>query len=189
MFNFRKFLKNIKNIVKLNLNFLIVNSFYKKNEFYFNITNFFLIFNNYNKFVFKKKNFLNIYLVKNYGNINSCIRTCYMFNVYVIIKNFFFKKFLINYNNVIFIKNNIFLLKFIKKTNCIISLSINSDIVLNNFKITKNFLIIIGNEKYGIKNSIILYSDFILKINTYKNKSLNLSITNGIALYYLIFKK
>ncbi|BAF35084.1 hypothetical protein CRP_053 [Candidatus Carsonella ruddii PV] len=128
-----------------------------------------------------------MFLVKNFGNINSCIRTCYMFNVYVIIKNIYINSFVINYNNIIFIKNNILLLKFIKKTNCIVSLSISSYFVLNNFKLLKKFVIVIGNEKYGINNSIILHSDFILKIKSYRKKSLNLSIVSGITLYHFIY--
>ncbi|BFI90880.1 TrmH family RNA methyltransferase [Candidatus Carsonella ruddii] len=182
LINFRKILKKIKSLVIMKKKFLICNFFLKKKNFF--KCKYFLIYikNKFNSF-FSLKNSVILYLLNNIGNINSCIRTNFLFNVISIVNNKKKKKINSFYNNIFFIKNLIFFLFFIKKNIILISLTIKSTIFLKQILIKKKFSILIGNEKKSIKKKIILISDILLKIKTYCNKSLNVSVVNGIILY------
>ncbi|XZR52651.1 MAG: hypothetical protein ACM3Q7_00340 [Candidatus Carsonella ruddii] len=183
--NFRKILKKIKSLIKLKKIFLLCNFFFKK-KFFFKCK-FFLI---YIKNIFKKfffiKNFVILYLLNNIGNINSCIRTNFLFNTISVLNKKIKLKINSYYNNIFLIKNLLFFLFFIKKKYIIINLSIKSFFFLKQINIKKFFSILIGNEKKSIKKKIFLKSDIILKIKTYCNKSLNVNVINGIFLYKLI---
>ncbi|WGS66731.1 hypothetical protein MEJ65_00350 [Candidatus Carsonella ruddii] len=179
--NFRKILKKIKSLIKLKNFFLICNFFLKKKKFF--KCNFFLIYiKNIIKNFFIIKNFVILYLLNNTGNINSCIRTNYLFNTISIINKKKKKKINSNYTNIFFIKNLNFFLYFIKKITVLISLTIKSCFFLKQIIIKKNFSILIGNEKKSIKKKFFLKSDILLKIKTYCKKSLNVNVVNGILL-------
>ncbi|WMC19326.1 MAG: TrmH family RNA methyltransferase [Candidatus Carsonella ruddii] len=183
--NFRKILKKIKLLISLKIFFLICNTFLKKKKFF--KCNFFFLYikNIFNNF-FLIKNFVILFLLNNIGNINSCIRTNYLFNVISVIKKKKKKKINSNYNNIFLIKNLNFFLFFIKKKNILISLTTKSFFFLKQIIIKNNFSILIGNEKKSIKKIFFLKSDILLKIKTYCKKSLNVNVVNGIILYKLI---
>ncbi|WMC19924.1 MAG: TrmH family RNA methyltransferase [Candidatus Carsonella ruddii] len=183
--NFRKILKKIKSIVKLK-NFFFIFNFFIKKKCFFKFNGFLIYIKNLFKNFFFIKNFVILYLLKNIGNINSCIRTNYTFNINSVVNKKNKKKINSYYNNIFYIKNLFFFLYFIKKKYVLISLTIKSFFLLKQIKIKKNFSILIGNEKKSIKRNIFLKSDILLKIKTYCNKSLNVNVINGIFLFKLI---
>ncbi|AFP84099.1 putative RNA methyltransferase, TrmH family [Candidatus Carsonella ruddii HT isolate Thao2000] len=182
--NFRKILKKIKFLIKQKSFFLMFNIFFKKKK-NFKSLSFFLYVKKIIKKKFLLKNFTILYLLKNIGNINVCVRTNYIFNTISIIKYCIKKKINSFYNNIIYIKNLLFFIIFIKKKFTLISLTIKSKIFLNKINIKTNFALLIGNEKKSIKKKILLLFDIILKINTYCKKSLNVNVVNGILLFKL----
>ncbi|WP_433927735.1 TrmH family RNA methyltransferase [Candidatus Carsonella ruddii] len=183
IYNFRKILKNLKKIIKLKIFFIICNIFFKKN-FFFNFNIFCIFFKNKFKKKFFKKNFLILYLLNNNGNICSCIRTCYLYNIISVLN--FKKKKLINsyFNNVLYIKNLFFFLRYMNNK-ILIGLTNKSNIFLKKIKIKINFIILIGNEKKSFQKKIFKKTDILLKIKTYRKKSLNVNVVNGIILNYL----
>ncbi|AFP83915.1 TrmH family RNA methyltransferase [Candidatus Carsonella ruddii] len=180
--NFRKILKKIKFLVKTKNFFLIFNFFFKKKKFFKSLFLFLYIKNNIIKKFFLK-NFTILYLLKNIGNINVCVRTNYIFNSISIINYYYKKKINSFFNNIIYIKNIIFFLFFIKKKYILISLTTKAKLFFNNIKIKKKFAFLIGNEKKSIKKKILFNFDLLLKINTYCRKSLNVNVINGIFLF------
>ncbi|WP_211118640.1 TrmH family RNA methyltransferase [Candidatus Carsonella ruddii] len=183
LLNFRKILKKIKILIKFKIRFFILNFFFKKKFFFKNI--FLCIFfkNKYKKKFFNK-NYVILYLLKNNGNLYSCIRTCYIYNVIPVL-NFIKKKKIYSYfNNIFFIKNIFFFIIYIK-SKIIISLTNKSNIILKKIKIVIKFIIFIGNEKNSLSKKILKKSDILLKIKTYRKKSLNVNVVNGIILNYL----
>ncbi|AFP83725.1 putative RNA methyltransferase, TrmH family [Candidatus Carsonella ruddii CS isolate Thao2000] len=126
-----------------------------------------------------------MYFLKNYGNILSCIRTCFIFNVYCIIKKNINDSF-INFNNFLKINKIYFFLKNNKKNYLLISLSIKSFLNILNFNLKQSVIILLGNEKNSLNKKFFLLSDIILKIKTYCKKSLNVNVVNGICLFKLL---
>ncbi|MFI4870114.1 MAG: TrmH family RNA methyltransferase [Candidatus Carsonella ruddii] len=125
-----------------------------------------------------------LYYLKNNGNINACIRTCYIFNVISVV-NFKKKKKITNiYDNIIYIKNFLFFSLFLKKK-IFLALTIKAYIFLKKIKKIKKFILIIGNEKKSLIKKINNKIDIFLKIKTYRKKSLNTNVINGIILNYL----
>ncbi|MFI4878700.1 MAG: TrmH family RNA methyltransferase [Candidatus Carsonella ruddii] len=124
-----------------------------------------------------------LYYLKNNGNVNSCIRTCYTYNVVSVIS--FKKKHVINlYNNIVYIKNFFFFLLFFKKK-IFLALTTKAYIFLKKIKKIKKFVLVIGNEKKSLIKKINFKIDIFLKIKTYRKKSLNVNVVNGILLNYL----
>ncbi|MGB9749655.1 MAG: 23S rRNA (guanosine(2251)-2'-O)-methyltransferase RlmB [Caldisericia bacterium] len=73
----------------------------------------------------------------------------------------------------------------------IVSLDMNANINLLDFKPPLPFVLIVGGEDRGINLKVLEESDYIIKIKTFgKTPSLNASVSLGIALYELTkFKK
>lgn len=181
--NFRKLLKKIRFLIKLNYFFLISN-FYIKKKIFFKCLVFFLYFNLKIKKQFLNKNYVILFFLNNNGNINSCIRTCYIFNVISVLKYSNKKKINSFFNNVLYVKNIFFFIIFFKNK-FFIALTIKAFILLKKVKNKKKFLLFIGNEKKSLSKKIFLKMDILLKINTYRKKSLNVNVINGIILNYL----
>ncbi|WP_416044556.1 TrmH family RNA methyltransferase [Candidatus Carsonella ruddii] len=133
---------------------------------------------------FFNKNYVVLFLLKNNGNLYSCIRTCYIYNIIPVLN--YKKNKIINsyFNNILFIKNIYFFTKYIKNK-IIISLTINSKTLLKKIVLKIKFIIFIGNEKKSLSKKILKKSDILLKINTYRKKSLNVNVVNGIILNFL----
>ncbi|MGK2931032.1 MAG: TrmH family RNA methyltransferase [Candidatus Carsonella ruddii] len=181
--NFRKSLKKIRNLIKLKF-FFILSNLYIKKKFFFKCNSFFLFFHLTIKKNFLNKNYVVLYFLKNNGNINSCIRTCYVYNVISVV-NFNIYIYINNiYNNIIYIKNFFFFTLFFKKK-IFLALTIKSSIFLKKIKKIKKFILIIGNEKKSLIKKINSKIDIFLKIKTYRKKSLNVNVINGILLNYL----
>ncbi|XRA05479.1 MAG: TrmH family RNA methyltransferase [Candidatus Carsonella ruddii] len=161
-----------------------MSNYFIKKKFFFKCNFFFLIFNLKIKKKFFNKNYVILYYLKNNGNINSCIRTCYIFNVISVV-NLKKKKNVINiYNNIIYIKNFFFFYFFFKKK-IFLALTIKAYIFLKKIKKIKKFVLIIGNEKKSLVKKNNFKIDIFLKIQTYRKKSLNVNAINGILLNYL----
>ncbi|BCG49281.1 TrmH family RNA methyltransferase [Candidatus Carsonella ruddii] len=175
----------MKKIIKLNAFFILFNFFFKKKFLYKN-NNFFLYFKNFFKKKIINKNFSILYFLKNNGNINSCIRTCHLFNIISVIKKKNHKHINSYYYNIFFVKNIFFFLLFFKKKKLIIGLSINSSISIKKINNNTNFIVFVGNEKKSFVRLFYKKFDLILKIETYCKKSLNVSVVNAISLHYLI---
>ncbi|MGK2916034.1 MAG: hypothetical protein ACSLEH_00285 [Candidatus Carsonella ruddii] len=161
-----------------------MSNLYIKKNFFYKCKFFFLIFNLKIKKKFFNKNYVILYYLKNNGNINACIRTCYIFNVISVI-NLKKKKNIINiYNNIIYIKNFLFFSLFFKKK-IFLALTIKAFIYLKKIKKIKKFVLIIGNEKKSLIKKNNYKVDIFLKIKTYRKKSLNTNVINSIVINYL----
>ncbi|MGK2912705.1 MAG: TrmH family RNA methyltransferase [Candidatus Carsonella ruddii] len=157
---------------------------YIKKNFFFKCIFFFLIFNLKIRKKFFNKNYVILYYLKNNGNINSCIRTCYVYNTIAVV-NFKKQKYINNiYSNIIYIKNFLFFILFFKNK-FFLALTIKAYILLKKIKKIKKFVLIIGNEKKSLIKKINFKIDIFLKIKTYRKKSLNVNVINGILLNYL----
>ncbi|MFI4883748.1 MAG: TrmH family RNA methyltransferase [Candidatus Carsonella ruddii] len=164
--------------------FFILSNLYIKKNFFFKCKFFFLIFNLKIRKKFFNNNYVVLYYLKNNGNINSCIRTCNIFNIISVV-DFKKKKYIVNiYNNIIYIKNFLFFSLFFKKK-VFLALTIKAYVFLKKIKKIKKFILIIGNEKKSLIKKINNKIDIFLKIKTYRKKSLNTSVINGIVLNYL----
>ncbi len=190
--------KNYFNFLsKKNINHQGIIALIKNKIFNFNENNLIKLLNNKNVFI------LILDRIDNPYNLGSCIRTAVAFGVDCIIIT---KKHSVSiYNNIVhkassgsIYKINIFecinLLKLInlllKYNFYIIGTCLKSNNLLSSYnKIYSKLSLILGSEKSGIKNNIKKKCNILLKIPILNINSLNISVSNGIFLYKLLFRK
>ncbi len=141
--------------------------------------------------------------INNPYNLGSCIRTAVAFNINCIIIT---KKNSVSiYNNIVHktssgsiykikifeCKNLSIIIDLLYKYNFyIIGTCLKSNNLLNNFNINNNKLcLILGSEQSGLKKNIKKKCNILLKIPITNINSLNVSVSNGIFLYKLLFNK
>ncbi len=141
--------------------------------------------------------------INNPYNLGSCIRTAVAFGVDCIIIS---KKDSASiYNNIVhktssgsIYKINIFecknlykIIDLLYKYNVyVIGTCLKSISLLSNFNNNYNKIsLILGSEEKGIKNNIKKKCNILLKIPILNINSLNVSVSNGIFLYKLLYKK
>ena len=77
-------------------------------------------------------------------------------------------------------------LKDYKEGRTIITSTLNDkSISLDKLEKPKDFILVLGNEAHGVKDSVIELSDIFVKIPIDNIDSLNVSIAGGILMYYL----
>ena len=77
-------------------------------------------------------------------------------------------------------------LKDYKEGRIIITSTLNDkSIFLDKLEKPKDFILVLGNEAHGVKDSVVELSDIFVKIPIDNIDSLNVSIAGGILMYYL----
>ena len=143
-----------------------------------------------------KKSIIYLNNISDPNNLGAIMRNCLAFNfVNIIIDNKCVD--IYNYKTINAAKDSIFKLnimsdknnKWIKENKNILPIYITSShqgINLKEFKPTKNFCLVFGNESHGVSDEIIKLSKNKIKIEISKNvESLNVASSTAILLYIL----